>query len=61
MLVDAVYALSGGLYTYFVMRELLGGTSEFIMCYACLYVFSQINSSFLLLSDFNKISKLSVS
>ena len=36
MLVSAIDMLSGGRYTYFVMRDFMGGTSKFIMCCACL-------------------------
>ena len=36
MMVAAIDALSGGLYTYFVMRELSGGTLTFIIWCACL-------------------------
>jgi len=31
MLIGAIQALSGGLHTYFLIRELSGGTSKFIM------------------------------
>ena len=37
-LVGATDALSGDLYTYFLMRELSGRTSKFIMSSACIYV-----------------------
>ena len=45
---------------YFFMRELSGGISKFIIWCACLWIniFSQIISSFFLLTDFNWLAEL---
>ena len=63
LLVGAIDALSGDLHTYFLMRELSGGISKFIIWCACLWIniFSQIISSFFLLTDFNKVTELLIS
>ena len=63
MLVDAIDALSGDLHTYFLMIELSGRTSKFIMWCVCLWVniFSRIISTFFLMVDFNRLAELLVS
>ena len=59
MLFGTIDALSGGLHMYFLMTELTGGTSKFMWC-ACLWIniFSQVISSFFLLTDFNILAVL---
>jgi hypothetical protein len=63
MLIGAIDVLSGEQHAYFLMRELSGGTSKFIMWWACLWIniFSQIISSFFLLLDFNTLAELLIS
>jgi hypothetical protein len=52
MLIGAINALSGGLHMYFLMSELTGGTSKFIMTvsslirkYICTYVDQRIDGT----------------
>ena len=68
MLIGTINVLSGGLHMYFLMSELTGGTSKFIMWCACLWIniFSQVISSFFLLtyiliSFFNILAVLLIS
>ena len=63
MLIGAIDALSGYLHMYFLMSELTGGTSKFIMWCACLWIniISQVISSFFLLTDFNILAELLIS
>ena len=63
MLIGAIDALSGDLHTYFLMRELSGRTLKFIIWCACLWIntFSQIVSSFFLLTGLNRLAELLIS
>ena len=55
--------LSGDLHKYFLMRDLSGRTSKFIMwCeFSWINIFPQIIRSFFLLTDFNRLDELLIS
>ena len=63
MLVNAIDALSGGLSTYFLMRELLRPYFKVDngMCVFMDKCFFQIISSFFLLTAFNRMAELLIS